>query len=95
MRVQIDQEGIYELALQLKQISAEIEEMNRLFQTEISVDDHFTGDMASTYQHYLQELYKEHQKMIHFYQDFYKQLNEIVKDYEELEEVVLSRIENL
>ena len=60
-----------------------LEELNALYQQQIQEDEHFAGEMADAYRLMMQELYKEHQKIIHFYKALNKNINEFDLDYED------------
>ena len=95
MRLMSKREELEDLATQLKQLSQQLEGMTHLFAEQIIEDANFAGEMVDAYQQYLQELMKEHQKMIDFYQGLSKEITEMAKDYEDYETLLLERIKNL
>lgn len=95
MRLMNKREELEDLAVQLKQLSEQLEGMTHLFTEQIIEDANFAGEMVDAYQQYLQELMKEHQKMIDFYLGLSKEIKEMAKDYEDYETLLLERIKNL
>lgn len=95
MRVMIKRTELYDLAVELQEISNNLEDISRMFvaQTEKEVD--FQGQMADAYQKYIQDLMKQHEKMIQYYQQLSKDLKEMVQDFDEQEDLLLARIENI
>ena len=51
--------------------------------------------MADAYQNYIRDLMKQHEKMIQYYQQLSKDLKEMVQDFDEQEDLLLTRIENI
>ena len=95
MRVMIKRTELYDLAVELQEISNNLEDISRMFvaQTEKEVD--FQGQMADAYQKYIRDLMKQHEKMIQYYQQLSKDLKEMVQDFDEQEDLLLTRIENI
>lgn len=95
MRVMIKRTELYDLAVELQEISNNLEDISRMFvaQTEKEVD--FQGQMADAYQNYIRDLMKQHEKMIQYYQQLSKDLKEMVQDFDEQEDLLLTRIENI
>lgn len=95
MRVMIKRTELYDLAVELQEISNNLEDISRMFvaQTEKEVD--FQGQMADAYQNYIRDLMKQHEKMIQYYQQLSKDLKEMVQDFDEQEDLLLARIENI
>lgn len=95
MRVMIKRTELYDLAVELQEISNNLEDISRMFvaQTEKQVD--FQGQMADAYQNYIRDLMKQHEKMIQYYQQLSKDLKEMVQDFDEQEDLLLARIENI
>ena len=95
MRVMIKRTELYDLAVELQEISNNLEDISRMFvaQTEKAVD--FLGLMAVAYQKYIQDIMKQHEKMIQYYQHLSKDLKEMVQDFDEQEDLLLARIENI
>ena len=95
MRVMIKRTELYDLAVELHEISNNLEDISRMFvaQTEKQVD--FQGQMADAYQNYIRDLMKQHEKMIQYYQQLSKDLKEMVQDFDEQEDLLLARIENI
>ena len=95
MRVMIKRTELYDLAVELQEISNNLEDISRMFvaQTEKQVD--FQGQMADAYQNYIRDLMKQHEKMIQYYQQLSKDLKEMVQDFDEQEDLLLTRIENI
>ena len=95
MRVMIKRTELYDLAVELQEISNNLEDISRMFvaQTEKEVD--FQGQMADAYQNYIRDLMKQHEKMIQYYQQLSNDLKEMVQDFDEQEDLLLTRIENI
>lgn len=95
MRVMIKRTELYDLAVELQEICNNLEDISRMFvaQTEKEVD--FQGQMADAYQNYIRDLMKQHEKMIQYYQQLSKDLKEMVQDFDEQEDLLLTRIENI
>ena len=95
MKIVLKKEDVYDLAIQMRQVVEEMETMNAIYQQQITKDEQFAGEMADAYQTQMQELYKEHQKLIQFYQALSKNLIEFAKDYEDLESSLNTKVEIL
>lgn len=95
MKIVIHKEEMLDLSKQLKDIALQLESVTSIFSQQIIEDVNFSGEMVDAYQRYLQELMKEHKKMIQFYQALSKDMNEIVKDYDDIENLLNKRLENL
>ena len=95
MRVMIKRTELYDLAVNLQEISNNLEDISRMFVSQTSKEVDFQGEMADAYQNYIQDLMKQHEKMIRYYQQLSKDLKEMVQDFDEQEDLLLSRIENI
>ena len=95
MRVMIKRTELYDLAVELQEISNNLEDISRMFLAQTSKEVNFQGEMADAYQIYILDLMKQHEKMIRYYQQLSKDLKEMVQDFDEQEDLLLSRIENI
>ena len=83
MKSSLEKKDLRHCYHELKLLVEALEELNALYQQQIQEDEHFAGEMADAYRLMMQELYKEHQKIIHFYKALNKNINEFDLDYED------------
>ena len=95
MRAIIKKEELYDSSIKIKEIALELEDLSHIFSSQIVEDVNFAGEMADAYQHYLQELMKEHYKIIQFYKDLSKEMQEIVKDYDDIDDKISAKLNSL
>lgn len=95
MKAYIQKSDFHSLASKLEHICEELEDMSNVYHKQLIYDPMFAGNMVTQYQNVLNELLKEHQKMIEYYQSLSDKIREIEKDFSSQEEVLLSRINDL
>ena len=95
MKSKLNQKELEYHKHQLKEIIESLEDLNALYSQQIQEDPYFQGAMADAYRMMMQELYKEHQKIIQFYQTLNKNLNEFYLDYEDEKQDINNRVDVL